>query len=320
MTIKDAPIPELIQRARRAVELEAPAVLAAAQRYANAPQKGSPRRMDTARVKRVTGRKGQAQRDIVNLTQHTARLLFTSFYDHLVSFGRLLGSDSMVSVFAHTTVSRAACEAAVRCAWLLDPQISSEERMVRSAVIIFNGSEDRVRGAKLTLALTDRQDVVQNCVEDRVKCHDLIKSAGMRFERDRRGKETASISYPQARAKVPVKINVTDLMSQYLPGVPGWYLIGSGAAHSLPWSLQDAVADPTDAAKLVVSPSPLEAAAGAEAALDSAALLTQTYAHYFGHDPKAEMRAHRQRRGMIDRLMQEYGSPQLQARLRGLAT
>lgn len=276
--------------------------------------------MDTAKVKRVTGRKGQAQRDMVNLTQHTARLFFTSFYDHLVSFGRLLGSDGMVSVFAHTTLSRAACEAAVRCAWLLDPQISSEERMIRSAVIIFNGAEDRVRGARLTLAVTNCQEVVRNCVKDRAKYHDLIKSAGMRFELDRRGKEIASISYPQVRAKVPVKINVTDLMSRYLPGVPGWYLIGSGAAHSLPWSLQDAVADPTDAAKLVVSPSPLEAAAGAEAALDSAALFTQTYAHYFGHDPEAEMRAHRQRRGMLDQLMQEYGSSRLQARPHGLAT
>ncbi len=47
--------------------------------------------------------------------------MLVNAYDHLVSMGRLLGSDGAMSLYARTTLSRSVCEAAVRHAWLLDP-------------------------------------------------------------------------------------------------------------------------------------------------------------------------------------------------------
>ena len=69
--------------------------------------------------------------------------MLVNAYDHLVSMGRLLGSDGAMSLYAHTTLSRSVCEAAVRHAWLLDPSISYEQRITRSASLS-KDSERRV--------------------------------------------------------------------------------------------------------------------------------------------------------------------------------
>jgi hypothetical protein len=311
VTIESAEIPELIQKARRALELEAPALHEAVERYANNPQKGSPRRMDTAVVKRVTGPKGKAQRTLVTLTQHQARLMLVNAYDHLVSLERLLGRDGAVSVYAHTTLSRAVCEAAVRCAWLLDSDVSTEERLARCCVLLFNGEEDRVRGARSLPAdiypEPKRQELVSNAQKSRDSCHEFIDAAGMKLVLDRKGKTIAHILYPQAKVQVPVKVQATTLMERFLPSVPGWYGMSSATAHSSPWTLQDAVVGEPIAYPLVLSPHPLEIGGATEAALDGSALLIKTYAQYFGHDAEPELRASRQRRGMIDRLVLEHG-------------
>jgi hypothetical protein len=60
--------------------------------------------------------------------------MLVNAYDHLVSMGRLLGSDGAMSFYAHTTLSRSACEAAVRHAWLLDPSRNYANRPRRPAL------------------------------------------------------------------------------------------------------------------------------------------------------------------------------------------
>jgi hypothetical protein len=70
--------------------------------------------------------------------------MLVNAYDHLVSTGRLLGSDGAMSLYAHTTLSRNVCEAAVRHAWLLDVSIRSEERITRSASMLFANAGNRL--------------------------------------------------------------------------------------------------------------------------------------------------------------------------------
>lgn len=53
-----------------------------------------------------------------------------------------------MSLFSHQSASRVACEAAVRFAWLMDPGISSEERITPSAIALVNSAEERLRGIR----------------------------------------------------------------------------------------------------------------------------------------------------------------------------
>jgi hypothetical protein len=70
-------------------------------------------------------------------------LIYASAYDHLVTLGRVLGGDGAMPLFSHASLSRVVCEAAVRFAWLMDPGISSEERIVRGAVALSNSADER---------------------------------------------------------------------------------------------------------------------------------------------------------------------------------
>jgi hypothetical protein len=74
-------------------------------------------------------------------------LIYINAYDHLRSLGRLLGTDGAMSLFAHQSVSRIACEAAVRFAWLMDPGISSK-RITRGAVALSISAGERSRGVR----------------------------------------------------------------------------------------------------------------------------------------------------------------------------
>lgn len=51
-------------------------------------------------------------------------------------------------LFSHASLSRVVCEAAVRFAWLMDPGISSEERIVRGAAALYYSADQRFKGVR----------------------------------------------------------------------------------------------------------------------------------------------------------------------------
>jgi hypothetical protein len=141
-------LPHLVNKSRRALELEARALRAALDEYANGtPAAGCPHQADTRSARLAGGRARKAQRQLLASGQQQARLTLVNAYDHLTSMGRLLGSDGAMSLYAHTTLSRSVCEAAVRHAWLLDASLSYEERITRSAaMLIANAAGSRAPG------------------------------------------------------------------------------------------------------------------------------------------------------------------------------
>ena len=103
--------------------------------------------------------------------------MFVNAYDHLVSMGRLLGSDGAMSLYAHTTLSRSVCEAAVRHAWLLDPSISYEQRITRSAAMLFANAENRLTGARQIPARNLGTSTVQRLIDNCAAGYDQVLQA-----------------------------------------------------------------------------------------------------------------------------------------------
>ena len=88
-------------------------------------------------------------------------------------------------LFSHASLSRVVCEAAVRFAWLMDPGISSEERIMRGAVALFISAEERYKGVRgLPAERFDRsvlRSMHDNCIAERDDVRELIADAGLTF-------------------------------------------------------------------------------------------------------------------------------------------
>jgi hypothetical protein len=305
----------LVNKSRRAVELEARALKAALDEYASStPGPGCRHQADIARAKRADRRLRNAQQHLLASCAHQAKLMLVNAYDHLVSMGRLLGSDGAMSLYAHTTLSRSVCEAAVRHAWLLDPSISYEERVTRSAAMLVANAENRLAGAREipthNLGASTVHMLIGNCAAEYDQIRKLIDRAGMDLSLDRAGKRIARVELRSPFVKVPVKLDIGPLMTSLLPDSPGWYRISSGIAHSAAWVLHDAVAG-TSGPDLALTPDLMEVAAAAESAISASALIVERHATYYGYNPEPRARQSRQRREMLDVLMREQAIKQM---------
>lgn len=116
-------LPQLARKSRRALEQEARGLKSALTAYAaSAPIAGCAFQVDTASARHAPSRVRKAQQNLLAVGQQQARLMLVNAYGHLVSMGRLLGSDRAMSLFAHVTLSRSVCEAAVRHACSSTPR------------------------------------------------------------------------------------------------------------------------------------------------------------------------------------------------------
>jgi hypothetical protein len=148
-------------------------------------------------------------------------LILVNAYDHLVSMGRLLGADGSMSLYAHTTLSRSVCEAAVRHAWLLDASLDYEERITRSAAALIANTENRLKGAgdapERNMGAQLKQVLVDHCTAEDRQVRDLIGRAGTDLVTDSRGRKTARVELRGTAVKVPVKLDIGPLMAKLLP-------------------------------------------------------------------------------------------------------
>lgn len=306
------PLPRLVTKSRLALEQEARALKGALDDYATmTPAAGCPYQADLLSAKRAPGKVRNLQRQLLAAGQQQARLILVSGYDHLVSMARLL--DGAMPLYAHVTMSRSVAEAAVRHEWLLDPAISYEERITRSAAMLSNSVANRLKGARQSLGHIDSR-IGQPIIADREtevgQVHDRIRGAGLNVVYDKNGRDVASIRHPTANVKAAVKLETGPRMEKLLPESPGWHLQSSGIAHSVPWLLDSAVIDGLAGPELSLTTDLMEVAAAAETAISASALIIRTHATYYGFDPEPCVRQSSQRRGMLDALMGEQAARQ----------
>ena len=300
------PLPELVLVANRTLTEEADALRAALEDFSNAPQPGCPWMHDDKTVADHAGPEAQGRARLLRYTRHQVMLIYANAYDHLVTLARILGGDEAMPLFSHASVSRVVCEAAVRFAWLMDPRISSEERIVRGAVALFESADQRFKGVRrLPAERFDRRlyrHMLDSCTAERDAVDELINCAGLTFGYTQNGKTKARLDLESPKVSIPLKINVTQLMAELLPDSPSWYNIGSSVTHSLYWGLRD-VDGSRPGEPPALSPNVLDVGAAAESAISASGLILDRCGRCYGHDPSAHVQRSRERREAIDALM-----------------
>ena len=273
---------------------------------AGAPQPGSPWTRDDEAVADHADRLMQARATVLRHARHQASLIYVNAWDHLITLARILGGAGAIPLFSQASVSRVICEAAVRFAWLMDPEISSAKRLVRGTVALHLSAEERSRGVRALPA--DRfdprtyQQMVASCGQERDSIRKLIDEAGITFGSSRKGNAAARLEMQSLRVAVNLKINVTELMAELLPDSPSWYNIGSSVTHSIYWGLRD-VNHSRPGEPLALTPNMLDIGAAAESAISASALILDRCGRMNGHDPTAQVQRAQERRAKVDALM-----------------
>jgi hypothetical protein len=285
---------------------EADGLRAALEGFSEAPQPGCPWQRDDQAVSDHAGPEAQGRAKLLTYTRHQAMLIYANAYDHLHTLARVLGGDGAMPLFSHASVSRVMCEAAVRFAWLMDPDISSEERIVRGAVALFLSADERYKGVRGLPAERFDQRVYRRMVDsstaERDDVQELITGAGLTFGYSQNGKKKARLELESVRVSVPLTIRVSELMAALLPDSPSWYNIGSSVTHSWYWGLRD-VDGSRPGESMSLTANVLDVGAAAESAISASGLIVGRCARCYGHDPAAHLRRNRQRREAVDALM-----------------
>ncbi len=300
------PLPELVLVANRVLTEEAEDLRAALEHFSNHPQPGCPWKQDDKTVSERTHPEAQGRANLLRYTRHQAALVYINAYDHLLTLARALGSDGAMPLFSHASLSRVVCEAAVRFAWLMDPGISSEERIVRGAAALYYSADQRFRGVRRLPAESFDQRLFRqmhdSCTAERDTVQELITGAGLTFGYSPNRKRKTRLELESPKVSVPLDVNVTELMAKLLPDSPSWYNIGSSVTHSLYWGLRD-VDRSQPGGPLALTPNVMDVGAAAESAISASGLILDRCGKCYGHDPSAYVQRSKERREAIDALM-----------------
>lgn len=300
------PLPELVLVSNRALTDEAEALRYGMKHFGAAPQPGSPWLQDDDAVADRTNSIVQGRAKLLLYIRHQVLLVYVNAYDHMISLARVLGGDGAMPLFSQASLSRVVCEAAVRLAWVMDPDVSSAKRLVRGAVALYDSAEQRSKGVHaLPANFLDPgiyQQMLDSCRREREDIRELIDSAGMTFGASRKGNTHARLEMQSPKVSVPLKINIGQLMAEWLSDSPSWYNIGSSVTHSLYWGLRDTNhSRPGEA--LALTPNVLDVGAAVESAISASALILDRGARMYGHDPAPYVQSAQERRQEVDALM-----------------
>jgi hypothetical protein len=240
-------------------------------------------------------------------TRHQAALISVNAYDHMLTLARALGGDGAMPIFSHASLSRVVCEAAVRLAWLMDPAISSEERIVRGAAALLDSAEERHKGVRALpaemFARSVLRGMVNSCTAERDDVQKLITDAGLTIGYTGTGKKKrkTSVELELPSVSAPIKINITRLMAELLPDEPSWYNVGSSVAHSCYWGLRD-VDGSRPGESMSLPPNVVDIGAAVLPAISASGLILSRCGACYGHDASAELQASKERHARIDEL------------------
>ena len=274
-------------------------------------QPGSPYRMDVEAWADDTVPSAAGRRSLLRVTEDQTRLVFANAYDHLVTMGRTLGSDGAMPLFAYSSLARVVCEAAVRFAWIIDPVLSSEERIMRGAVSLLVSADERLKG--ITAIPANRfsgniyQKLVDNCREEVTRVRAFITEAGLSLAPGKDGKTLARLELDSPKVSVPIRLDMTKLVGELLPDSPSWYNIGSAVVHSRFWGLRDSVL-PAGSAAMALGPNLLEVGAAAQTAISASGLIIARCAAYYGYDSDQDLKRTRRRREALDRYITRFAA------------
>lgn len=225
-------------------------------------------------------------------SEHVQRWAF-SVQDHADTLLLLLRHQRLLPLPAWT-VARAIFEAVLQTCWLLDAEVSSEERIARAATVLPASLNE-------SIALLERfgrsQEEIEEKRQTRVELERVLIRDGFRIDRalDKKGRPTDAIGRVWFGGKsASTRNNITQLALKYMPDDPWLYGLLSGAAHSKPWLLSGLSDDTDETVRSLVMPL-----------LPMSDAYTRAWCDYFALDAEPHLRARRTR--LV--AMLERGSP-----------
>ncbi len=163
----------------RVLTEEADALRAAIEKFGSAPLPGSPwTQDDDAVANRDADPVTEGRYKVLVYARHQAKLVYVNAWDHLITLARILGGDGAMPLFSQASVSRVIAEAAVRFAWLMDPDVSSAQRLVRGAAALQYSADERSRGVRAVPAKLidprEYQQMLDSCGQEQEAIRELI--------------------------------------------------------------------------------------------------------------------------------------------------
>ncbi len=223
-------------------------------------------------------------------THRAATLNIHATKEHLKGVRRILAGDELLPLPA-MALARSVYEAVINTCWLIDVEVSTEQRLARWAGRLLHDSQE-VPNALDSFGDKDAaKKERQRTVEGREIGQRLMASAGFELlakGNDRSG-ETARVTYGSEKSSLtPV---MTDAVKRFTPDQQSLWKVFSGAAHSQGWLVSGLGGPIEDLFASIMTPL-----------LDTGDALAVEVGRYFGMNPReAVTRLHRHRTVLLRR-------------------
>lgn len=159
--------------------------------------------------------------------------------DHVRSLGLLLSHmrEQSAPVYAHATLARGAVESAAWLRWLLADGEPLSTRFGRGIALLI---EDTGKSAHAAEQVSGKAYLPAPSLTERRKKQELLdRLADARIETvlNAPGAAVAAVRITRDTTPIPVSVQVTTLIKEAFPDLPGIYSMLSGVAHARPWGL-----------------------------------------------------------------------------------
>lgn len=166
-----------------------------------------------------------------------AVLNMSSGEEHIRGLMAIVVSDQLMPLPA-MTLGRAIYEAAFNMFWLIQPDVSTEQRIARWAGRLLHDSQEPPNALASFGDIDASKREKEKVIEGRGLGQRLMKSAGveLKLKGGDRSEETRLVSYNGETSLLTPK--VADLLARFTPNQQSLWPLFSGAAHSRGWLVE----------------------------------------------------------------------------------
>lgn len=174
-------------------------------------------------------------KDIANAVAHNHRIAFeqtvnqvevlsNAIVSHLEGLNLLMRDDTFHALPA-TVIVRSIVEAAASCSWILEPEVSADERVARAYAVVFHSVEDSIA------QLTPKTDL--DPAKMREKLVESLSASGVSVQRRTRGDRTFDevAQVVVGKVRVRTRYNISQRIAEQIPSIGTMYGGLSAVAH-----------------------------------------------------------------------------------------
>lgn len=250
------------------------------------PTRGTPARADFEHIDRHPQKP-----DMLGLRwwcHKSAILNLASAEEHARGLKVIMTGDALLPLPA-MTIGRAIYEAIVNTFWLIDPDVSTEQRLVRWAGRLLHDSQEPPNALDSFGDADAAEREKERVVEGRELGQNLMRRAGfeLKAKGGERSDETRRVAYSGEESDLTP--NVTRLVARFTPTEQSLWPLFSGATHSRGWLVEGIEGDSATFGVSVLTPL-----------LDTSDALVIEVGRYFGLDPRPTLtKTHLHRRALL---------------------